>query len=793
MNSLRNLWLLCGLALLPAAQGQAVPRLDSVTTTAFQRGTHCRSHRGFRISGKRHAGVSNWPEPCGSPGLRHHPRRNVGVRAESPGGGHGEVAPIRLQVDADAPLGSRELRATGPGGVSNPITVNLSDVSEVQESQPNQKPGEGPLIALPAAVSGVISGSAETDHFRFAARAGQKLSFDVQANRFGSPLDPTLVVMDASGKELARSEDAHGLDPFLEFTVPADGEYSVRIHDLRFQGGGDYRYRILAGDLPYLEFLFPFGGRRGSTVQLRLDGRNLEGAETMSLQVASDAPLGRQDIRARTSRGLSNPQPFEAGDLPETAEMEPNNATNNATAIEVPGVVNGVIGEPNDVDQFRFTSAVDQKLVAEVQARRFGSPLDALLTLTDAQGTVLQRNDDSGGPDARIEFDAKKDVEYRLALRDLTDRGGNRFGYRLTVQPPNTAPDFGVRVPGGRFRIARGARTAIRCEVDRRNGFDGIIRVQGDSLPAGVSAAPLVLGLGSNFGWLVLTASDDADAGPHPLALTTIGEQAGRQVRKPVSFGEGAWLTVLPVAAIGLEVAQSTLLAEQNAGTSLDVGVTRREGFDGEIRVLAEDLPGVSIPSVTIPRGQSRARLAVQPAYNAEVGIRPLMVRAEAIEPGVTNVTYASQAVPLQTQGIAMFLTAMLPGSPFFRTDSFRLSAVALPTNSPSPASTTEFVVKVDRRGLAGEIALALEGLPAGVMATVNPIASDKNEAAIRLRVTDAAETGKEHTFHVTGNATHNDRIWRQKTQPVTLFIAAPEKETAAAPAAPATPVPPAK
>jgi hypothetical protein len=48
--------------------------------------------------------------------------------------------------------------------------------------------------------------------------------FDVEANRTGSPLDATMVILDAQGRELARSEDAHGFDPFLVLKAPADGE-----------------------------------------------------------------------------------------------------------------------------------------------------------------------------------------------------------------------------------------------------------------------------------------------------------------------------------------------------------------------------------------------------------------------------------------------------------------------------------------------------------------------------------------------------------------------------------------
>jgi len=241
---------------------------------------------------------------------------------------------------------------------------------------------------------------------------------------------------------------------------------------------------------------------------------------------------------------------------------------------------------------------------------------------------------------------------------------------------------------------------------------------------------------------------------------------------------------VLPPAPFDIEVAQPSLLAEQNGSAALDVSVVRRPGFTGEVRVSAEDLPGISIPAVAVPAGQSRTKLNLQVSNGSEVGIRPLLVRGEATVDGRTTISHAAQPVPLQTRGIAMFLTAMLPGSPFFRTDPVRLSAVALPTNAVSSANQTEFVVKVDRRGVEGEIALVLEGLPKGVDATVSPIPAGKKEASVRLKVSDAAETGKDHTLHIVGTATHEDRIWRQKTQPITLTLTAPESAATNAPAA---------
>ena len=82
------------------------------------------------------------------------------------------------------------------------------------------------------------------------------------------------------------------------------------------------------------------------------------------------------------------------------------------------------------MDRFKFKSDKDQKLVCEVMAVRFGSALDTLLVLADASGNVLQQNDDTAGADARIEFDAKRDTEHMLVMRDLTAEARTlRIGY----------------------------------------------------------------------------------------------------------------------------------------------------------------------------------------------------------------------------------------------------------------------------------------------------------------------------------------------------------------------------
>ncbi len=759
-----------------------VPKLDSASATFFRRGTTnivAIQGDGLGSANEFHAtgtGVRAVPLPPAPSAVSvEGTAGGISVQSSNPE----KAGSIQFIVAADAVLGAHELRVAGPGGVSNPLVFQVSDIPEIVEPMQGKGWDDAPLVAMPTGISGKIGASSESDYFKFHAMAGEELLFDVQANRTGSPLDATLVLLDAKGTEVARSEDGNGLDPFLVFTPKAEGDFVVRLSDARYQGGGDYRYHLVAGPLPYVESLFPFGGQRGSTVDVKFMGHRLAGTDRLNLALAADAPLGRQDLRARTPMGSSNPIGFEVGDLPEIPESEPNDAADKANAVNGATVVNGRIEKPGDVDVFRFKSPADQKWVIEVSARRFGSPLDALLTLMDAKGAVLQRNDDAVGLDARIEFDAKKDVEYLVQLRDLTDRGGERFGYRLSFRMPDTTPDFSVKANAGRIRLHRGGWVAVRCDVARRNGFDGIVRVGTGGLPPGVSAIPLALGNGAEGGWLLLGATEDALGTNFPLRIGASAEAGGRAAMRDVAMNEAGWLTLLPPAPFSVDVAQASASVEQNATTMLDLAVTRRAGFDGEVKVMGEGVGGVNIATLVLPPGKSRGQLSLNAAYNAATGTRPLLVRAEAGVDGQTLVQPAPRAVDLTVRGIPLFATAMLPGSPFFRTDAVKLSAAALPTNSTSAANSTEFVVKVERRGFEGEVALALEGVPAGVTATVQPVAAKGREASIRLLATDKAEAGKEHDLVVVATYAHEDRTWRQKTQPVKLQILAAPTETA--------------
>ena len=115
-------------------------------------------------------------------------------------------------------------------------------------------------------------------------------------------------------------------------------------------------------------------------------------------------------------------------------EKEPNNGFKQAQPIVVPQLVDGAIGGNQDVDVFRFEGKQGQKLICEVLAARYGSPLDSILTLSDDQGRTVASNDDAVGADSKLEVALARSGTYFLTVIDAHDQGSPAHVYRLVVR-----------------------------------------------------------------------------------------------------------------------------------------------------------------------------------------------------------------------------------------------------------------------------------------------------------------------------------------------------------------------
>lgn len=104
--------------------------------------------------------------------------------------------------------------------------------------------GAAPL-GRPMLVSGQVA-PRETVSLTLAGEANEKVSLQVEAQRWRSLLDPVLAVYAPDGKLLKEIDDTvrNQPDAALDLTLPAAGEYRVTIRD-RFGHGGDRYFYLL--------------------------------------------------------------------------------------------------------------------------------------------------------------------------------------------------------------------------------------------------------------------------------------------------------------------------------------------------------------------------------------------------------------------------------------------------------------------------------------------------------------------------------------------------------------------
>ncbi|MYF97586.1 hypothetical protein F4212_00410 [Candidatus Poribacteria bacterium] len=527
---------------------------------------------------------------------------------------------LSFEIAPDAPLGNHQIRLITPNGVSNPQNFIVGDLPEIKEQEPNTRKEEANMLELPVTVNGTVASIDDVDMFRFNLRKGARLICDIHAQRIGSPLDTYFVLYDPNGTEILKSQDGNGLDSFIDYTTQMQGEYTLYLRDVRYQGGGNYTYRLNIGELPYLQSVFPLGGKRGAANNVNVAGANLGSVNAIQLDISPDASLGIQELRVSTPNGLeTNPYPFAIGEFNETNETEPNDTLAQENKIGTPITVNGRIEKAGDVDRFSIKVEKGTNLVFDVQARQFRSLLDPVLTIYshkkgETEGSleeqVLRVNDDASGTDARIGFAFPEAGDYGISVRDLNGAGGANFPYRLTIRPLKQG--FTLNVNADNPRISRGGTLMLTASVARIDGFNGALRFYSPDLPKGFVVSPTILFPGQNQALLTITAPPDAGLGLHPFSIVGVSAVGGQRIEETAS-PKGILLTVLDAPPFKLSFAGVDVNVVHNKTTNFHVIADRRDDFNGAIALNVQGVPArISGGKATIPAGQNSAVISLR-------------------------------------------------------------------------------------------------------------------------------------------------------------------------------------
>lgn len=499
------------------------------------------------------------------------------------------VVCVEVTVALDAEPGEREIRLITDRGISNPMPFFVGQIPEIskppmevskkqilgKEAQALRKrnPGDDEdTVTLPCTVNGQI-GSSEINRYHFHAKEGQNLVISTLgrqlvpfiADAVPGWFQPVVALYDGAGRQVAYEDDFRfNPDPTLFYRVPKDGEYMFTIRDSLYRGREDFVYRITIGELPFITSIFPLGGRTNAPVNPKLKGWNLEDAE-VRVEPSETTP-NMMDVTAKKKLFISNRMSYSQDTLPEIAEKENNDTPARSQKIKLPVIVNGRIDRANDWDVYRFTGKSNETVVAEIMARRLGSPLDSILQLTDTNGNLVAFNDDHEDigtginthfADSYLLARLPANGTYYLHVGDTARQGGPEYGYRLRVSAPQ--PDFELRVVPSNLSLRSKANGSVTVYVQRKDGFSGPIKVFLKDPPKGFTNSSLTLWGSKSFAQLNIKTRRVSTETPVALKVVGVARVGKREILRQAVPAEDRmqaflWRQLVPAQELLVQV-----------------------------------------------------------------------------------------------------------------------------------------------------------------------------------------------------------------------------------------------
>ncbi len=172
------------------------------------------------------------------------------------GGFHlGGTQKVRIDVPGDLPDGIWQTPLKLPNGTTNPIFLCVTHVPQtsVEPDPAGNRPitaGNAPIgkpLAIPGGVSSWLAKDGQVDRYTFKAKQGEGWGFEVTSRRLDSSVDSEIKIKDAKGNVLAANDDFEGSkDSRLEWSAPANGDFTVEVRDLTGKSGATYFYNLTA-------------------------------------------------------------------------------------------------------------------------------------------------------------------------------------------------------------------------------------------------------------------------------------------------------------------------------------------------------------------------------------------------------------------------------------------------------------------------------------------------------------------------------------------------------------------
>lgn len=489
-------------------------------------------------------------------------KRGSKVDLRFAGAGAGQLPTVPVSVPSDPSVSWVTVGAKrADGGVSGLTTIAVSDATERLEQEPNNELDKATPATLGENLNGRLDNAGDVDHFRFAAKKGQRFNFTAVTRDQGSPADLYLRLLSAEGKQLAAVDDTGTEDAVIKYTFPADGDYIIAAEDLHGRGGSAFVYRVKAEEQS-----------PGFRLSAKADHASVPAGGTLTVSVLVTR-TGYNGVIELTAAGLPT-----GITMPRTLigpGQKGTVVTFTGAANTKPGSFANVklvgVGKLKD-KTYRSTASIETALQASLNAATFSPP---------------QLSDD-----------------FAVAAAPAAQ-------YSLRVEPPRVT--FGrdltakVKVIATRSKDFNEAITLAVANLD-----DGSKKPP-SSLPGGVTAAVKPIPAGKNEVEIVLTANSKAPLSEFTSVFTgTLKKGKASHAAVTPAFG----VTLTTTLGITLDVGDGKL----NPGETLKakVSLTRNPAFAAPVAVTFQNLPkGVTAAKATIPGDKSEAEIVLTAAKDA--------------------------------------------------------------------------------------------------------------------------------------------------------------------------------
>ena len=517
-------------------------------------------------------------------GIKKGAPANVGFAGSS----GQDAQPFAVNLPADATVHWLNVGAKPAGAKSSGFAVlSVGANDELVEVEPNNELAQATRVTLGANINGRFDQSNDVDRFVFTAKMGQHFTFSGITRSQGSPSDLYMRLLKADGAEVAMAEDSGPNEGIIDYTFPADGDYTLAVEDLHRRGGPEFAYRIAVTQFE----------------------------EKFALAAASDTmniPAGGVgSVLVTATRGkFTGPIVLSLADAPEGIAATP--------VIIGPGRVSAVL----TVSCAANAATGKVNIARIVGTSTLGTTeYTAVATLSDAQKVAF-----SGLPFPPPSL-------------------GEAFAIGV-----NPAPLFTLKTDPPEVVFGKNLTATVKVVATRSAGFVDEIALAllpaQDALPAGITAALKPIAKDTNEVAIVLTANPQAPLGTFTGVFQGTGKLMTTTTVQPIPALK---LTLQAPYVLKPDFAGGTITKGQTL--KIKVVAERNPAYAGPITITFQNLPkGVTAPAAMIAEAQNEVEIVLTAAADAAVGAVPnVIVQGEGVV-GAVKLPEAAPAASLTVQ-----------------------------------------------------------------------------------------------------------------------------------------------